>query len=258
MTTHTSENVKITSDEKRQFFIDAVKNNSTKNLKLALKSSMGNSELYDWALERAAQDGFHQIVQLLLNSGVDPNATEKKHLKTKKAQREKKHLPALTRAVRDGHFQCVKILVAHGANIHCVQDQALRWASESGHHRIVKFLLESGADVHARNDNSLTQAAMRGNIQCVKLLIKHGANVNANDGYEADPLGQAAQCGTYETVKTLLDNGANMQTNNDYALWTATRFKRDPITELLLRRGADVVAFLNRGLLYHEKLKQTA
>ena len=41
-----------------------------------------------------------------------------------------------------GHIEVVKYLVEHGADIHAVNEQALRLAKENGHIEIVKYLNE--------------------------------------------------------------------------------------------------------------------
>jgi len=54
-----------------------------------------------------------------------------------------------------GHFQIVKYLVEHGANIHARNDAALTNSVEYGYFEIVKYLVENGANIHAVDDEAL-------------------------------------------------------------------------------------------------------
>jgi len=57
---------------------------------------------------------------------------------------------ALIMAVKNGHLQVVKLLLASGANINLADDETgatpVNWASYQAEVDIVRFLLESGAD----------------------------------------------------------------------------------------------------------------
>src|SRR3989338_1037632 len=58
----------------------------------------------------------------------------------------------------------VQWLVEHGANVHAVDDEALRLAAKNGHVSVVQWLVEHGADVHARDDEALRCAASHGHM----------------------------------------------------------------------------------------------
>ena len=52
--------------------------------------------------------------------------------------------------IKENHLIRIwKSLLEHGADVHAMEDSALRWASEEGHLEVVRILLEHGADVHA-------------------------------------------------------------------------------------------------------------
>ena len=69
-----------------------------------------------------------------------------------------------------GHLSVVKFLVASGANVHAVDDQALRFAYERGHLAVVEFLVKAGANVHADDDQALRFASAHGYLSVVEFL----------------------------------------------------------------------------------------
>ncbi len=110
---------------------------------------------------------------------------------------------ALRSASYYGRIEVVKYLVGHGANIHAVDDGALRLASENGQIEVVKYLVElkpDGANIHANNDNALRAASQNGRIEVVKYLVNLGANIHANND---DALRGARFFGHTEVVKYL-------------------------------------------------------
>jgi ankyrin repeat protein len=46
----------------------------------------------------------------------------------------------LIEASDNGHLEVVKLLIAHGSDVHADDYAALRWASENGHLEVVKYL----------------------------------------------------------------------------------------------------------------------
>lgn len=78
-------------------------------------------------LEIAVDTGFHSMVEILLQQGVD--------------QDQKNYM--LERAVGDANFELIKLLVEYGANPRCVDfEQVCR----TGHPFIVKFFVDHGID----------------------------------------------------------------------------------------------------------------
>ena len=75
----------------------------------------------------------------------------------------------------------VALAIEAGANVHTVDDQALRWASEHGHLSVVEVLVKAGADVHADDDYALRWASFHGHLDVVEVLVKAGADVHAVD-----------------------------------------------------------------------------
>ena len=83
---------------------------------------------------------------------------------------EQKVNDALINASENGHTETVKVFLEAGANVHALDDWALRWTSYNGHTETVKVLLEAGADVHALDDWALYYASENGHTETVKVL----------------------------------------------------------------------------------------
>ena len=69
----------------------------------------------------------------------------------------------------------MKLLLDRGADIHALDDIALRYAAFYRRAETVKLLLDRGADIHAMNDSALDSAAYFGYLEIVKLLLDRGA-----------------------------------------------------------------------------------
>ena len=69
-----------------------------------------------------------------------------------------------------GNLQMVKALAENGADVHVVNDSALRWAASNGQLNVVKYLIEQGADVNADDDYALRNAVNCGHLDTVKYL----------------------------------------------------------------------------------------
>jgi ankyrin repeat protein len=82
-----------------------------------------------------------------------------------------KWLPA---AVRAGNTAIVDVLLRHGADVHALNDQALRLAAAYGRTATAEVLLRYGADVNAGDYCPVQLAARSGHIETVERLLQHG------------------------------------------------------------------------------------
>jgi ankyrin repeat protein len=88
-------------------------------------------------LEIAVGTGFHSMVELLLQQGVD--------------QEERNYM--LERAVDDGNFELIKLLVEYGADPRCVDFEAV---CRTGHPFIIQFFMDRNID--AETDQPFARA----------------------------------------------------------------------------------------------------
>ncbi|CAB1322123.1 unnamed protein product [Coregonus sp. 'balchen'] len=145
--------------------------------------------------------------------------------------------------------------------------------------RIVQLLLQHRADVHAKDKGGLVplhNACSYGHFEVTELLLKHGACVNAMDLWQFTPLHEAASKNRVEVCSLLLSHGADPTLLNCHSKSAAAREadmakvkktlaleiisfkhpqtnetalhcavasphpKRKQVTELLLRKGANI------------------
>jgi ankyrin repeat protein len=87
-------------------------------------------------------------------------------------------------ASRDGHNECIKTLLAHGAPINEKDNcgyTPLHYASRNGHNECIKTLLVHGALINEKDNNGCTPlsiASRDGHDDCIKTLLAHGAPIN--------------------------------------------------------------------------------
>ncbi|MED6157267.1 E3 ubiquitin-protein ligase xbat32 [Stylosanthes scabra] len=214
------------------------------NPRLARYSTFGvrNSPLH-----YSAAHGHHEIVYLLLESGVDIN------LRNYRGQ------TALMQACQHGHWEVVLTLILFKANIHKADylngGTALHLAALNGHTRCIRLLLAdyipsisdfwkllksddfkltkvfdySGLRevINRTSDGGLTalhMAALNGHVESVQLLLELGASVSevtVEDGTTIDligsgstPLHYAACGGNAQCCQLLIAKGANLNAEN--------------------------------------------
>ena len=66
--------------------------------------------------------------------------------------------------------EAIRLAIQAGADVHAVDDRALRYVSASGHLAVVEVLVKAGANVHAVDDQALRLASDYGHLAVVEFL----------------------------------------------------------------------------------------
>ncbi|XP_074276336.1 E3 ubiquitin-protein ligase XBAT32 [Silene latifolia] len=222
-------------------------------------------------LHYSAAQGHHEIVSLLLETGVDIN------LRNYRGQ------TALMQACQHGHWEVVQTLIVFKANIHRADylngGTALHLAALNGHTRCMRLILADyipsipniwnilrkkskiefeRADFNASAlyqvinkpaDGGITalhMAALNGHFEAVQLLLEFGASVTektVEDGTTIDLIGAgstalhyAACGGNVQCCKMLIERGAKVTAENENGrtpLMVARSWHRDSVVEML-------------------------
>ncbi|KAF1769981.1 hypothetical protein GCK72_001798 [Caenorhabditis remanei] len=152
-------------------------------------------------LHLAAQSGHDSLVRMLLNQGVQVDATSTTmnviplHLAAQQGHiavvgmllsrsTQQQHAKdwrgrtPLHLAAQNGHYEMVSLLIAQGSNIN-VMDQngwtGLHFATRAGHLSVVKLFIDSSADPLAETKEGkvpLCFAAAHNHIECLRFLLK--------------------------------------------------------------------------------------
>ena len=142
----------------------------------------------------------------------------------------------LLEAAKINDLESVKYWLEKGADLHSMNDSALRWAAYYGYLEIVKYLLEQGADLHADSDWALRLSALNGHLEVVKFLLERGADLHADDD---QALEWAAEYDHLQVVNYLVEQGANLHAKNDYAFRLAALYGHLEVVKYLLEQGGD-------------------
>ncbi|MFD0166099.1 ankyrin repeat domain-containing protein [Streptomyces decoyicus] len=157
----------------------------------------------------------------------------------------------LTRAADDGDATLVARLLGEGVGADAPDSEgrtALDLAVRRGHADVVRLLIAAGADPEQRTgeyqeSTPLCLASMHGHTAAVRALLDAGVHTGAQGRMGYAPLVLAATTGDEghpETVDLLLDHGADInavmkdRTPLDWAVW----FGQVPMVQQLLDRGA--------------------
>eukprot|EP00027_Filamoeba_sp_ATCC50430_P013293 CAMPEP_0168564146 /NCGR_PEP_ID=MMETSP0413-20121227/13075_1 /TAXON_ID=136452 /ORGANISM="Filamoeba nolandi, Strain NC-AS-23-1" /LENGTH=979 /DNA_ID=CAMNT_0008595769 /DNA_START=183 /DNA_END=3119 /DNA_ORIENTATION=- len=157
----------------------------------------------DTSLHIAAELGYREVVQLLLEKGADTSAINKSgqtplHVGTKK-----------------GQLDIIGLILSHGAKVDAIDSQrktSLCYAIANQDELCFMRVLDAGADIEAdiNGNTPLHEAASVGFTRGVQVLLKKGAVVNKkNPGTENTPLHIAAINGHLACCIALLEGGAD-------------------------------------------------
>ena len=172
-----------------------------------------------YAIQKVNDGDDLEIVQMLLNSGADPNSFVTNSFDSDEGFWKR---TALLEAIEHDNLAMVKKLISAGADANPgvrvdVSGTPLQIAAKRGSIDIVYLLLEHGADVNAPphyryGATALQFAAIGGYTGIALLLIEKGADVNASpaqiDGRTA--LEGAAEHGRKDMVQLLLSAGVQI------------------------------------------------
>lgn len=175
------------------------------------RASKGGFRVLDRPLHAAARGLQPDVAELLLDRGVDANAT-------------------ILRGVTALHVVGEKTEYDDAASAKRV--------------KIIQLLLARGAKVNAQSRELVTP--LHRNVRdpkAVELLLAHGANVNARNESGETPLLEAAAIPSEDphAVELLLDHGADIRDRDREGNTPLMRATTNlPVLELLLKRGASV------------------
>jgi len=150
-------------------------------------------------LHVAAEYGYSEIVEVLLEHGAAPNI------------REKYGDTPLHYAATFGNSKVVEVLLEHGADPNARNNYGatpLHYAAAFDYPEVVKLLHKK--DLSDYDATPLHAAAEFNYSEIVKLLLEHGANPNIQENkYGYTPLHYAAKKCHVNVARVLLDHGAD-------------------------------------------------
>lgn len=153
-----------------------------------------------------------EVVELLLDAGVNPNA------------RDEKGETVLERAVWRGKKDIARLLLDRGAEVNGRNsdgETSLFAARNRGDRDMAAFLLDRKADVNARNKNGQTVLHLSAgscSYQTFQLLVEvfleRGADPNVRDVDGDSPLYAAASTGEHDLATLLVKRGGDPSAPN--------------------------------------------
>ena len=225
----------------------------------------------------AAQDGYVDVVRLLLDRGAEVNGKASGGMTTihyaawfahadvvrllldRGAEVNVKDNTGLTPlhfAAKDVYVDVIMLLLNRGADVNAKDNDGwtpLHDATWDGHADVAVLLLDRGAQVNGKTIGGWTPlhyAAWDGYVHVAVVLLDRGAEVNCKDNKGKTPLRFAIGLGHVDVVRLLLDRGAEVNCKDNagltpihYAAWNG----RSVVATLLLGRGAEVNVKDNEG-----------
>jgi ankyrin repeat protein len=238
---------------RRETYLPKLMGPALNNVRLHWVAESGETFPSPEALCWAVETGEKEIVQILLNQGVDIQ------------ENEGPKLLFLFKAIELGNCEILRLLLSKGANLSGFVEiggreyMALQYACVKGHIQIVDILLTAGADCNGSargwcGRTALQAAAGNGHEKVVEKLITKHTNVNADPtpicGRTA--LQAASEGGHMGVIGQLLAAGADVNAHpaglgGRTALQAAAENGHLGVAKLLLAEGADIFASPSRN-----------
>lgn len=205
-----------------------------RNLRTSPKTLLSYQDLYGkTALHEAAQAGWDDIAEILIEAGADPSLVDNEGK------------IAFSYAAESGHRKIIqKLRSSHDQH---ALEEALYDAAEAGKTSVIEELLDLGVNANARRLGSsrITVASRRGHKGVVRLLLHGRASLSSPNGWPSDsiPLHQAIRNGNVDTAALLLDFGADIDTRDESSRTTLFETLNKPDIRgaaLLLENGIDM------------------
>ncbi|HTX22767.1 MAG TPA: ankyrin repeat domain-containing protein [Candidatus Aquilonibacter sp.] len=215
----------------------------------------GGDDFGRTALYWAAENGYKDIVALLLTNKADVNAKDKLLQST-----------PLSRAAQNGNLEIVKLLLAYKSDVNALDEGGqtpLGRAMEYHHTAVAAFLrqhggLEHGYDVERAtgstnwDTDAILEAVHRGDLMGVKKLFKGNPSlISCKDSQKRTPLILAALNKRTDIVEFFLANKADINAADMFgrtALHWAALVGAGDVAEILLNNGADIAAKADGGM----------
>ncbi|RZC37812.1 Ankyrin repeat domain containing protein, partial [Asbolus verrucosus] len=228
----------------------AVNSNSYSIVNILLDSGIAtdtvtNTHYKRSALHLAAENGYVDIMELLLRKGASINIMDRY-----------RNTPLHICAAR-GDFRSAELLVTCKADVNSSDNfgqSPLHLAASNGHTSIVVLLLDHGADVnHSDKLLGKTPLDCAKNKKMEKLLVNRGAETTYNataprksltseyDSYKKFPLHWAAGTGQTEDIERLLKEGWCVNDPDEYGripLHRALKKGHSDVAQILVNKGA--------------------
>ena len=158
---------------------------------------VGGIEITTTPLCVAAENGFKDVVKLLLDAGAEPNIADGYG-----------DTP-LYSATKNRHTDVVKLLLDAGVEPNMPDkygDTPLKLAVHNGRKEMVEVLVERGAEPNIRDNSGRTPlhwAALRDHKDVAKLLLTAGADPNIENNLGITPLSEAKRMGHKDVMKII-------------------------------------------------------
>ena len=232
-------------------------------------------ELYRTPLMWAVYNQDKEMVQLLVDSGANPHASNK-HGETAFTIAIMKRAPELVAillktinkslfnylevhlmlAVKKEDVDIANLLIAQGAEVNRRMTYGKKLttflieAILSENKNIILLLLNKNADVNSRDTKGETPImlmAQTGNIEIFQILADRGANITEINNNGDTVLNIAIKAGHKAIVQFLIDKGVSITNASvrETPLMIAIKNKREEIVQVLIEAGVDMEAVRN-------------